>query len=253
MEENAQLRADKMLQNTISLNNTATATNINMAFDHGLAGLEIESTSHTNSSKHAAAEEPALYSTVRNKKMDHLLRENFYLSNQNQNSPSKSVASPLGSKNGFDNYELNMEQNGYFDPSQQSFNNHEHDEDIDEMNGSIDGIAKSLFAHQLKIVEEVPVGPSSYYDELIASKRMFEQSSQAFGTKSVLSSATTTTMNTITTSTTAKCSLMPSKNAVIKKMKKITKSVQDLFKATKESEFHLYVLILILVLFLFFL
>jgi hypothetical protein len=32
---------------------------------------------------------------------------------------------------------------------------------------------------------------------------------------------------------------MPSKNSVIKKMKKITKAVQDLFKATKESEFHL--------------
>lgn len=34
-------------------------------------------------------------------------------------------------------------------------------------------------------------------------------------------------------------STMPSKNSVIKKMKKITKSVQELFQATKESEFHL--------------
>ena len=33
--------------------------------------------------------------------------------------------------------------------------------------------------------------------------------------------------------------VLPGKNSVIKKMKKITKTVQDLFKATKESEFHL--------------
>jgi hypothetical protein len=32
---------------------------------------------------------------------------------------------------------------------------------------------------------------------------------------------------------------MPTKDSVIKKMKKITKAVQDLFKATKEFEFIL--------------
>ena len=32
---------------------------------------------------------------------------------------------------------------------------------------------------------------------------------------------------------------MPTKDSVIKKMKKITKAVQELFKATKESEFGL--------------
>ena len=34
-------------------------------------------------------------------------------------------------------------------------------------------------------------------------------------------------------------STMPTKDIVIRKMKKITKSVQELFKATKESEFRL--------------
>lgn len=34
--------------------------------------------------------------------------------------------------------------------------------------------------------------------------------------------------------------ILPSKDAVIKKMKKITKAVQDLFKATKESDFNGY-------------
>lgn len=32
---------------------------------------------------------------------------------------------------------------------------------------------------------------------------------------------------------------MPSKDSVIRKMKKITKAVQELFKATKESDFIL--------------
>ena len=31
---------------------------------------------------------------------------------------------------------------------------------------------------------------------------------------------------------------MPSKDSVIRKMKKITKAVQELFKATKESDFN---------------
>lgn len=33
--------------------------------------------------------------------------------------------------------------------------------------------------------------------------------------------------------------LLPSKDSVIKKMKKITKAVQDLFKATKQSDFSM--------------
>lgn len=40
--------------------------------------------------------------------------------------------------------------------------------------------------------------------------------------------------------TTTPANKMPTKDSVIKKMKKITKAVQELFKATKESEFSLF-------------
>ena len=48
------------------------------------------------------------------------------------------------------------------------------------------------------------------------------------------------TSASINETTTTPPNKMPTKDSVIKKMKKITKAVQELFKATKESEFSLF-------------
>lgn len=58
-------------------------------------------------------------------------------------------------------------------------------------------------------------------------------------TSSTQSDSGGSTLSTSTHNTNNSVNKMPTKDSVIKKMKKITKAVQELFKATKESEFGL--------------
>lgn len=61
-----------------------------------------------------------------------------------------------------------------------------------------------------------------------------------YKTTPLKTSASINETTTIATTTTTTPNKMPTKDSVIKKMKKITKAVQELFKATKESEFSLF-------------
>lgn len=124
MEENAQLRADKMLMSTsttttMTTNALTTATAI---CEEDQVAVEIMASSsfstsnknnYYNNQKHV--DELNLYSTVKNKKMDQLLREQFYLSNNTSQKPTVNQTT----------------QNFEFFDQNQSFNNHEHDYDSD--------------------------------------------------------------------------------------------------------------------------
>ena len=140
MEENAQLRADKMLMSTSTTTTTTNAMNAALAIEEDTVDVEImaSATYTTTSNKlnnltNNHAEDLNLYSTVaKNKKMDQLLREQFYLSN---NVNQKPIASNHGNQT--NNYEMPIE---YFDQNE-SFNNHEHDYDGDMFESN----AKHLF------------------------------------------------------------------------------------------------------------
>ena len=108
MEENAQLRADKMLMSTSTTTTTTNALNAAMATEEDTVAVEImAASSYTTFNKNNHAEELNLYSTVKNKKMDQILREQFYLSN---NVNQKTISNFHG--NQMNNYEMPIE---YFD------------------------------------------------------------------------------------------------------------------------------------------
>lgn len=234
MEENAQLRADKMLLTTSNHTNgivtsTSDVGNVQDMMASNSSYQIPNNFGHLN-------DEINLYSTVNNnKKMDHLLlRENFYLSK------GKSLENGNHNDRMFENYELAVEQTEYFDQHErESFNNHEHDYDADLIDEEEE--TKNLFNEQLKIVEEEG---EKVINKLINEDMNYKKnnSNKVQNFKHEQNKIATNGKNKTNQnkpSFTSNSPVLPGKNSVIKKMKKITKTVQDLFKATKESEFHL--------------
>ncbi len=265
MEENAQLRAEKMIT---AVNPGVVSSNIS------------ENIKNVFLASNQTSPETDIYSTVRNKKFNqlrdsfntnvHNLKLNSYKLEQNRSDETKPVKQPFSKK-----VYLTVENKSNDGSTDNVYSQQQKQKAQNGNNG-----AENLMFESLKIIEETYDNPCetvingkdqihspskasfihakqqkllqqerANYSIKLGSKQNntidFEQAKLSPSKSMILNASTSPTKNNFKQNISHPeldkipnySETMPTKDLVIRKMKKITKAVQELFKATKESEF----------------
>lgn len=99
--------------------------------------------------------------------------------------------------------------------------------------------AKQIIHNNQQSVQHLKLSPSKSMTNYYKSPTNHLNKTPIKQSNSIQSESGGSTTSTTTNNLNGSNNKMPTKDSVIKKMKKITKAVQELFKATKESEFGL--------------
>lgn len=235
MEENAQLRAENMhLQTNSNLDTVKNQTtnyisqNINNYYSNDNLYSSVKTTTTTTAT---LSENSPLLVNSRIKDSDHKSKYELYSNKifSNQNKKLDKSKSPGGNINS-DNCGIlkNLKLDSLFDGLQSNETLKMEDETTKKSSLISNSASPYRSPVKPKRQDSLPLTQSSHstYNKQLENLKLLSP------TRSISSNLTGKCKNVFNDPAN-----LPSKDAVIKKMKKITKAVQELFKATKDSDF----------------